>query len=107
MTEVTGSFTAMPRWDAKVDANQAAIVGVLRDIGATVLILSRVGQGCPDLAVGFRGVAYFLEVKSKSGKLTPAEREFFEIWKEHVTLVRSPDDALRAIGAIEDVQVNE
>ena len=33
----------MPRWDAKVDANQAAIVGVLRDIGATVLMVLDAG----------------------------------------------------------------
>jgi hypothetical protein len=85
----------------KVDANQAEIVSVLRDTGASVLVLSRVGQGCPDLAVGFRGFTYFLEVKSENGKLTPAEKSFFDSWKGRAAIVRSPDDALRAIGAIE------
>ena len=92
----------MPRWDAKVDANQAEIVNMLRDIGASVLVLSRVGQGCPDLAVGFRGVTYFLEVKTDKGKLTPAEQEFFDSWEGRAAVVRSPDDALKAIGAIDE-----
>ena len=91
----------MPRYDAKVDKNQPEIVAALRAVGASVLHLHAVGRGCPDLAVGFRGVTYFLEVKSDKGKLTPAEQEFFDTWKGRAAIVRSPEEALKAIGAEE------
>ena len=91
----------MPRWAAKVDENQAEIVAALRQAGASVLILSRVGQGCADLAAGIRGETFFLEVKTDSGKLTPSEQEFMDGWRGHYAIVRTPDEALKAIGVIE------
>lgn len=72
----------------------------LRKNGASVLVLSRVGQGCPDLAVGYRGLTYFMEVKADKGKLTPAEQEFFDTWKGRAAVVHSPAEALRAIGVV-------
>ena len=89
------------RWAAKVDANQAEIVAALRQVGASVLVLSRVGQGCADLAAGIRGMTYFLEVKTDKGKLTPSEIDFMEMWRGHYAIVRTPDEALRAIGVLE------
>ena len=89
------------RWAAKVDANQAEIVQALRDAGASVLVLSRVGQGCADLAAGVRGETFFLEVKTDKGKLTPREQEFMEGWRGHYAIVRTPEEALKAIGLIE------
>jgi len=91
----------MPRWAAKVDNNQAEIVEALRAVGASVVVLSRVGQGVADLACGYRGFTYFLEVKSDGGELTPAERRFMEQWRGQYAIVRSVDEALRVIGAIE------
>ncbi len=91
----------MPNWGGRTDANQDEIVKALRDVGASVLVLSQVGQGCPDLACGFRGFTYFLEVKTEKGKLNPAEQEFFDTWQGRAAVVRSADDALRVIGAIE------
>lgn len=90
-----------PRWAAKVDRNQAAIVEALRGVGASVLILARVGQGCADLSVGWRGRNYFLEVKTDDGKLTPAEQEFMDSWRGQYAIVRTADEALKAIGAVE------
>ena len=47
---------------AKVDDNQSEIVAALRKVGCTVLILSSVGRGCPDIAVGRAKQNYFLEI---------------------------------------------
>ena len=91
----------MPRWDARTDANQSEIVAALRAVGASVVVLSRVGQGCADLSAGFRGSNYFLEVKTDNGKLTPAELEFQQMWRGHYAIVRTPEEALKAIGAME------
>ena len=88
----------MVLWARKVDANQAEIVEALRKAGASVLVLSRVGQGCADLAVGLRGETFFLEIKAGKGKLTPSEIEFMEGWRGHYAIVRTVEDALKAIG---------
>ena len=85
------------RLDAKTDANQKDIVDALRKAGATVLILSRVGQGCPDIAVGYHGHNYFLEVKTDKGKLTQEEHEFFSTWRGSAAVVHSVDEALAFI----------
>ena len=91
----------MTTWARKVDRNQAEIVSALRQVGASVLVLSRVGQGCPDLAVGIRGETYFMEIKTVRGALTPAEHEFMERWRGHYAIVRTPEEALKAIGVME------
>lgn len=90
---------------AKVDSNQPAIVDALRAIGATVQHLHAVGKGCPDLAVGWRGKTFLIEVKD--GKASPAHRALTEPqvewhggWKGQVAIAYSPDDALRIVGAI-------
>lgn len=46
----------MPRRAARIDANQPDVVRVLRGVGASVQVLSQVGQGCPDLLAGVAGL---------------------------------------------------
>ena len=89
------------RWAAKTDANQQEIVDALRQVGASVLVLSRVGQGCADLAAGIRGQTFFLEVKTDKGKLTEDEQKFMDEWRGHYAIVRTPEEALQAIGVLE------
>ena len=88
---------------AKVDANQSQIVAALRDVGASVQPLHAVGQGCPDLLVGFRGQCFTLECKDGSlppsaRKLTEAQKWWHMNWRGHVVVVKSVDEALEAIG---------
>ena len=53
------------RYARKVDANQAGIVEALRGIPeCSVLILSSVGDGCPDLLVGYHGANLLVELKN-------------------------------------------
>ena len=86
---------------AKADLNQREVVAALRKVGASVFSLHRVGQGCAELLVGFRGRTYLIEVKSKTGHLTPAQDRFIEGWTgDIVHVVRDVEGALRAIGAI-------
>jgi Holliday junction resolvase len=88
---------------AKVDDNQSEIVKALRQIGCTVCLLSAVGKGCPDLAVGYRGRNWFLEVKDgrkaqSDRKLTHDQVEWHDSWRGQVAVVNSVDQALRAVG---------
>lgn len=91
---------------AKVDRNHQEIVQALRGVGASVLSLAAMGQGCPDALVGFRGANVLLEIKNPHGSpshraLTKMEQEFHRTWQGRVVIVETVDDALRTIGAIE------
>lgn len=91
---------------ARTDANQQAVVDILRQVGATVHSLASMGGGCPDLLVGYRGWTYLMEVKD--GSKTPSETKLTPdqvIWHEEWTggslyIVYSPEDALKRIGVI-------
>lgn len=82
---------------AKVDVTQVAIVGALRRIGCHVLHLHRVGQGCPDLLVYGAGRTFLMEVKSPGEKVNAAQAEFIEKWPGEVAVVRSAEEAIRAV----------
>jgi hypothetical protein len=88
-----------------VDANQAEIVKALRQAGRSVVVLAKVGNGVPDLLVGWLGICTLLEVKDgakppSAQKLTPAEAEFHRTWRGPVHIVRSVDEALAVTGVI-------
>lgn len=94
------------KWAKKRDANEPAIVKALQQVGACVVKLN--DPGCPDLLVGYRGATYLLEVKLPAGPrggttdrtLTDCQVQWWAKWKGLVpVVVRTPDDAIDAIGA--------
>lgn len=80
----------------KVDANQPEIVKALERAGVQVHSLAPLGGGAPDLLAYRAGRFYLLEVKGAQGSLTPAQRVWHALWP--VTVVRSPEEAMRAVG---------
>ncbi len=93
----------------KVDGNQRKIVATLRAAGASVQILSSVGQGVPDLLVGLidrrlgDGRNLLMEVKDGSKppsarELTPDEADWHHAWLGPVVVVKNEEEALYAIG---------
>lgn len=85
----------------RTDANQQEIVDALRQAGCSVLVLSGVGHGCPDLLVGRGRVNYLLEVKDGEAppskqRLTKDELDFFASWRGQATVVSSVESALTA-----------
>ena len=80
----------------RLDANHAEIRKGLEQAGASV-----VPSGPVDLLVGFRGLNYVLEVKTAKGKLRPKQEKFLAGWKGSAHIVRTCDEALRAIGAVQ------
>jgi hypothetical protein len=86
----------------RIDGNQAQIVRALRQVGATVLSLADMGDGCPDLLVGLRGWNYLLEIKDGNAspseqRLTEDQERWHKIWAGQVCIVRSPEEAIKAI----------
>lgn len=87
---------------ARVDDNQAAIVSALRLMGCSVQHLHSVGEGTPDLLVGFRAKNLLLECKDgakppSKQKLTPQQVEWHRDWRGQVAVVRSENEAIEAV----------
>ncbi|KAA0089337.1 hypothetical protein CIW54_07680 [Paraburkholderia sp. T12-10] len=84
---------------AKVDGNQSDIVAALRKVGASVTPIHTVGNGCPDLAVGFRGRTVLFEVKDpkqppNKRRLTDDEAIWFGTWKGEAHVVETAEQAI-------------
>jgi Holliday junction resolvase len=91
----------------KSDGNQAEIVKGLRQLGASVTILSSVGGGCPDLICGYHEKNILFECKNLEGRgdrLTPAETDWIRNWKGQIAIVFNIEQAL---AVIEDICIME
>ena len=83
---------------ARIDANQTELVEFFRKAGASVLCTHTLGQGAPDIIVGYRGLNELVEIKDgdkppSQRKLTPDEKEFHLDWKGSIYVVKSIEDA--------------
>ncbi len=92
----------MTRFRAKVDANHREIVAAFEALGATVQSLASVGSGCPDLAVGYMGRNYLVEVKDgakppSARALTDDEAKWHAAWDGTVDIVETVDDAIALV----------
>jgi hypothetical protein len=95
------------RYAARRDPGEKAIVEALRKSGALVAHFGT--DGAPDLVVAYHEMLYLMEVKmplgpkggsSKRGQhLTEHQERWHQRWQAYVTVVRSVEDALAAIGA--------
>lgn len=88
---------------SKIDENQPEIVLALRKIGASVQILSAVGDGCVDILVGHVGKNYCLEIKDgnkppSAQKLTDDQVKWHNEWRGQKAVVNSVKQAFLAIG---------
>ncbi len=77
------------------DANQEAIVCALRQIGCSVQVLSD-GGGCPDLAIGYHGENYLVEVKDGT-PLSEEQAHWHETWRGRVWIAESVEDAIAIV----------
>lgn len=85
-----------PAWVGKRrDENEPEIVDALRAVGAKVERLDRP----VDLLVKFRGLVHVIEVDgiTRNRKREEKQLRFLHEWQ--VPLVKTPEEALRAIGA--------
>jgi hypothetical protein len=91
---------------AKKDTNHNLIANALRDVGYRVAETHQLGSGFPDLTIA--GVnrttgqpcIWLIEVKDKTGKLTPDEQTFHAEWVGYVHIVRTIDEAYRLVGVL-------
>lgn len=89
----------MPKFAARIDANQPEVVKDLRAFGCSVQHLHTVGRGCPDILVGFRGKNWLFELKDPAKppsrrRLTPDEEEWHRKWSGQVHVIHSAEEAM-------------
>ena len=86
----------------RTDANQQEIVDALRGVGAWVYVAHQPF----DLLVAFRGNLNLLEVKTDKGRLNAKQKRMIEEMRIrsgcYPLVVRSVDEALGAIGAVDE-----
>jgi hypothetical protein len=91
---------------ARVDANHTQVVMALQTAGAAVQSLAAVGQGVPDLLVGFQGKTILMEIKDgqkppSARRLTEQQLKWHGAWRGGpVAIVDGVDAALRALGVL-------
>jgi hypothetical protein len=89
----------MTYYKKRVDENQRTITHTFIAMGASVLNLSTVGRGCPDLLVGYRGNSVLVEVKKDpKATFTEPQIKFMQEWRGGaVSRIDSVDAAIRLI----------
>lgn len=90
------------KYAARKDGNQDEIVNALEDVGATVTSVHQIGNGLPDILVGFRGINYLFEIKDgnkppSKRRLTDDEKNWHKLWQGHCHVVKSVNEALDII----------
>lgn len=81
----------------KIDANQNDIVDALRAMGASVISLASVGNGCPDLLIGWRGHNVLMEVKQGTERLNCRQKPWHAEWKGRAHVVWNLDGAIQVL----------
>ena len=90
---------------ARVDDNQAEIVAAFRKLGCSVLDMSALGGGKPDLLVGCGGLNICVEVKdgAKSPSrraLRPLQRDFRDNWTGGLRIVENLADVTETVSTL-------
>lgn len=78
----------------RVDPNQKIITDMLRARGCSVQPLHEIGQGAPDLLVGYFGRNYLFEIKDKTtargrAGLNDKQKEWHRKWEGQVNVVHN------------------
>lgn len=91
------------RTASKKDACQPAIEDALLRMGASIIDLSPLGGGVPDLLVWFRGEMHLIECKDQekirrqNRALTDAQESWWHRWPGVVHLCSTPEEAFNAL----------
>lgn len=90
------------RRKGRVDSNQKEIVDRLRKWGCSVAVTSSLGEGFPDIVVGYEGLNFLFEIKRNDvppsqSRLTPDEVSFFEKWDGQADVIKTFEEAQEII----------
>lgn len=83
----------------RTDSNHSAIVKELRQAGCSVQSLADIGEGCPDILVGWQGLNLVFEIKdgtlpTSATRLTQHEKAWHLVWRGQVAVIETAEQAL-------------
>lgn len=89
------------------DSNHGDIRSAFESLGCSVCDLSALGNGRPDLLIGFGGLCICVEVKDgakppSERRLTPDEEKFRMNWKGGYRLVTNLEDVAETVKVLEN-----
>jgi hypothetical protein len=85
---------------ARADNNQKEITEKLVKIpGLSQFDVHRQPGFC-DKIIGYRGINYLIEIKSKNGKLSESQKEFHGNWNGKIHVVYSFEEILTILGIL-------
>ena len=89
----------MTYYKKRVDSNQQQIIHTFIALGASVLNLSRVGEGCPDILIGYKKHSVLCEIKrDNKAPYTESQVKFMQNWRGGpISRIDSVDAAIRLI----------
>ena len=84
----------------RTDDNQAEIIDALEKAGATVISLGKIGDGCPDILIGFRNINILAEIKNPQtkGRLNTKQEYWHKWWRGQRAVITTPEEGLSIIG---------
>lgn len=87
-----------PAAQGRPDANQSMVVKWYEELFVSVVLLDKVGSGCPDLMIGCAGLTELAEVKTEDGELLPTQLRFARDWRgSKVRLIRDQQDVIEHV----------
>ena len=86
----------------KIDSNHTEIVDQLFLCGCSVQSMATIGNGCPDILVGYKGNNYVFEIKTAKGRLNKRQERWFNQWIGQKDIIRNIYEAINIIGVDSD-----
>lgn len=90
----------MRHYKRRTDKNQVEIINALKTEGFSVVDLSAVGGGVPDLLVARNKKTYLIEVKSEKGQLNQMQINFRRAWKGRIFVIRDMTELNYFVGNV-------
>ena len=87
---------------ARTDGNHQAVISEFRRLGCSVLDMSRLGEGAPDLLIGYGGISLLVEVKDGSKPpskraLTTDQVQWWLDWNQNPRVVRNLEQVAETV----------
>ena len=80
--------------------DRASRIAAFEDAGATVVSLARMGGGCPDVLIGYRGRLALCETRPDA-PLSDERLAWYGSWRgPAVTVLHSTEDVVRVLEAL-------
>lgn len=95
------------RTKARVDNNHKEIADTARQMGWSVISLAQLGKGVPDLLLGSPGINLLVEIKTRDGKLTEDQKDFFKMWKGPKRIIYDRVSLINLLNSIKKGGQNE